>query len=120
MDIIAIILGIVFLVKRRKVKTMAPTRFPGVAENDFNTWKKLELRRLAVFLWIVWIWIAFELIVLFPVYISSREESLLLVGWIALPVLIVAFVASSISGREARKMKNSFLRKSSLGDATRQ
>lgn len=120
MDIIVIIIGIVFLVKRQKVKSMMPSRFPGVAEDDFNRWKKLELRRLAVFLWIVWVWIAFEMVVLLPMYISSREESILLLGWISLPVLIVALVASSISGKEAKEMKKAFLKKSTQSDTLRQ
>jgi hypothetical protein len=125
MDIIVIIIGIVFLVKRHRLKSMPPNRFPMVADEEFDKWKQLELRRLAVFLWIVWVWnalwLAFEIIVLIPMIISSREfPGLMLLGWIALPVLLAAVITSRILGRQARELKKAFSLTSSQEGSVRQ
>lgn len=108
MDVIGIIIGIVYLVKRYNVSHKPSDAFPGVSQEDFEKWKGLELHRLNVFLWIVWPWIIIYLVVVFPVYLHSREENLLLLGMVFLPLLIAAFIASFVIGKQARQMKKSF------------
>ncbi|MBN1781298.1 hypothetical protein JW948_09255 [bacterium] len=108
MDLIVIVTGIVFLIKRNRLKNTIHTAYPGVSQETFEKWKKLELRRFSVFLKIVGIWIGYEFLILVPLYVSSQNEGLLGMCWLALPVLIIAFAVSSKYRNEARIIRMSF------------
>ncbi|MFH1070438.1 MAG: hypothetical protein V1794_12535 [Candidatus Glassbacteria bacterium] len=113
MDIIIIIIGIVLLVQKSKVRAMLPNAFPGIQDDEFARWKQLELHRFNVLLGIVWIWIGFVIVVITPLFVITRNESLLILEFISLPVLIAVFVASRVTRKEAERMKKSFTEKSS-------
>lgn len=108
MDFIGIIVSIVYLVRRMTLGDKSLADFPGVSQEDFDTWKRLEKRRLNVILWIMWPWTVCYLLIVFPLYIFTRHDELLVLGFIFLPLVVAAFVTSYAMGKTAREMKKAF------------
>ena len=114
MDILVVVIAVVYTIKRSTIKGRIFSDSDGTRRRDFDEWKRLELRRLNVFLLILWSWEAIEAVTVVPSYLKTRDEDVLLFGWIALPVLVIASIIYSVQGQEARKLKKAFASKTGL------
>jgi hypothetical protein len=53
-QIVLLIVGIVYAVRRPKLKALTVLDFPGVPADRFEEWKALELKSIDLFLWATW------------------------------------------------------------------
>jgi hypothetical protein len=53
-EIVLLIFGIVYAVRRPKLKRLTPAEYPDVGEAKFLEWKAAELKAISIFLWATW------------------------------------------------------------------
>ncbi len=53
-EIILLIVGIIYAVRRPKLRRLKPQDFPGVDSAKFLTWQRAEITAIDVFLWATW------------------------------------------------------------------
>lgn len=104
LQIVLMAMGLGYLFKRPKLANLSPGAFPAIDPADFETWKKLELRSIDLFLLATW-----------GVAILSFFVGLLLRGatddiQMAAIVVVIALtlggvVASAIVGSRAARFK---------------
>lgn len=104
MDFVVILIAIIYSFKLGSVYNKD---FSGPEEKkkDFESWRWEELRRLKVFVSILWVWVAIEALAIFPKYYKTRNDEILQYCLIAIPVLIVAIIIYTVMGSEARRLK---------------
>ena len=53
-QLILLIVGVFYFVKRPRLKRLAATNFPAVPPDRFEEWRHLELASIDIFLWATW------------------------------------------------------------------
>ena len=103
MDIVLLIFAIVYAVKRNKMVMLQPSNFPNVPVQEFETWKRLELRSRDIIMWVGFAWIALEIIAAIVVggYVFTFAA-------LALPVLLIVLTVSAVFGSKAAKIKKAY------------
>ena len=80
---------------------------------EFEKWKRSELRSRDIVIWIGFGWFAIEILVLVPLIAFSSGSPGALdyvcpVMLLALPAMLIALVVSAIFGSMARSIKNKY------------
>jgi len=103
-QIILLIVGIVYLVRRPKLKAVNASDFPGVPPDRFHEWKTLELKSIDIFLWATWGLLIIGTPLLF-VFAAAFPGGALGLQGLYIVVFLVLLVLSAIPGSKARKLK---------------
>jgi hypothetical protein len=107
LKIILLILGIIYAVRRLKLKALESKQFPDVPVDKFQEWKDLELRSIDIFLWATW----GLLIISIPVGLAVGKAfpgGVLGFRVLLFVLFLVLLVFSAISGSKAAKLKKQF------------
>ncbi len=102
MYVIILILAIVELVKRPRFAALAPCMCPDVPTDAFQEWKRLELRRRDV---IIWLGLGVAATEFIAVIVLQVYVVLVLLFW---PVLFVAVIVSAVIGNKANQLKEQY------------
>ena len=105
-QIILLIVGVFYFVKRPKLKRLAVTEFPGVPSDRFEKWRQLELGSIDIFLWATWGLAIIGTIVGFMLAAASPESAgVVTVGYFV--IFLAGLTVSAIKGSKAAKLKKS-------------
>lgn len=104
-QIILIVFGIVYFVRRSKIMRLTPAQYPGLDTAVFAEWQALELKSIDVFLWGTWGTAVASLVVLLvPPGDSAR--------WTLIALLTAAFwiclIWSAVVGSRAKGMRKRY------------
>jgi len=105
--ILCLISGISLLVKRPKIKALSPSQFPDVPEEQFDEWKRHEMRSVDLFLWAGWglLLISIPAELLFAILWPGGEFAL---GLILGVTFLIILIASATSGTKASRIKKQY------------
>ncbi|MBN1474493.1 MAG: hypothetical protein JW914_07760 [Syntrophaceae bacterium] len=104
MQIILLIVGIVYALKKPKLKALTSSQFPGVPAEKFAEWQALELKSINIFLWATW----GLLIISIPVGLlagATFPGGALGLQGLFFVLFFVLLVFSAVSGSKAAKLK---------------
>jgi hypothetical protein len=104
-ELILLIVGIVYAVRRPKLRKLTTQDFPGVDTGKFLEWQQAELKGIDIFLWATWG--AFAIKIALMVVLSKMRFS----ESTAITLLVVILVAwlggltvAAIQGSKAKKL----------------
>jgi hypothetical protein len=106
-EIVLLICGIVYAVRRPKLTRLAPGDYPNAEPEKFTAWRHAELRATDIFLWATWGAFTFKILILFATVsggglsadVASGLQVTIVVGWLA------ALTAAAICGSKAKKLR---------------
>jgi hypothetical protein len=117
-QIILLILGVVYVIRRPKLSRLAPADFPTVPADQFAAWKRLELASIDIFLWSTWGLATIGTVIVFVVSVviadatpsraagaQIRVAETIILGCNGL-LLLVGLTISAIRGSQAAKLRN--------------
>ncbi len=104
LQIILLIFGIVYALRKPKLKRLNPSDFPQVPESVFHEWKALETSSINWFLWASWG--VFLVSILVGIVVGMTDpDSVMKAQVLMLIVFVVMLVLSAIPGSKAAKLK---------------
>ena len=105
LEIILLIAGIVYAVKRPKLKRLTAGDYPDADPAKFAEWKRAQLKATDVFLWATWGAFALKIIFVLLVMSSSQGSAnegvvvIIFVGW------FIALIIAAVLGSRAKKLR---------------
>jgi len=112
-QVILLVVGIIYAIRRPKLKRLAPTDFPQVPADQFLEWRRLELKSINVFLWATWglfsLSIPLSVGVQVVLQASESRADQVQVAWIVRVAFIAVFLSgllvAGIYGSKAQRIK---------------
>jgi hypothetical protein len=105
-EIILIIVGITYSLRRPKLRRLTIADFPGVDPAKFSEWQRAELKGINTFLWATWGGFVIKLAVsaiLSGMHLTEQAAItatvLILVGWFA------GLTVAAVQGSKAKKLR---------------
>lgn len=104
-QIILLIVGIFYFVKRPKLKRLSYWMFPNVPSHQFYEWQALALASIDIFLWATWGLAIVGTVVAWMLAAVMPESGriIIFIGYIVL--FFVGLTVSAIKGSKAAKLK---------------
>lgn len=102
-QIMVLIVGVVYLFRRRKISRLEAAKFPDVPEDKFTEWKGLEMKSIDRFLWASWGLFAIDIAL--TLYFRANADVVQLVKAIIFIAFLVLLVMAAIPGTKAAKLK---------------
>jgi hypothetical protein len=105
-EIILLIVGISYAVRRPKLRRLTAQDFPGIDAVTFSEWQQAELQGINIFLWATWGAFIIKIVLLAVLSQMRLDENtaivwtvILLVGWLA------GLTVAAIHGSKAKKLR---------------
>ena len=106
-QIICLIIGIIYALRRPKLKALGNSAFPDVPADKFEEWKRLELQSINYFLWASWG--VFLLSIIATMLLGSTSPGGALgLQIVFLVVFLLLLVIAAVFGSKAAKLKKQF------------
>ena len=103
-QLILLIMGIVYAVRRPKLKALAVSDYPDVTSEQFGEWRELELKSIDMFLWATWGLLLLGTPVVVAVVFAVPESAVLVqVAYLVIFLIMLGF--SAIAGSKAASLK---------------
>jgi len=110
-EIILLIVGIVYAVRRPKLKRLTAADYPDVEEAQFLEWKAVELRAISIFLWATWgafvIKLGIQIILIAAAQSGSGLSTEATIG-IMIAIIIawlIGLTIAAVHGSKAKKLR---------------
>lgn len=100
----SLVFGTGCAVRRRKLKALTVSKFPGVSAQVFAEWQALELQSMNIFLWATWGLLLIGTPVMF-VWAASFPAGAMGLEIFYFPLFLVLLASSAIPGSKAAKLK---------------
>ncbi|MGA2139564.1 MAG: hypothetical protein ABSH14_11935 [Verrucomicrobiia bacterium] len=105
-EIILLIVGIVYALRRPKLRKLTTQDFPGVDTARFSEWQQAELKGIDIFLWATWG--AFVIKIALTVVLSQiplSESAAITVMVVILVAWLGGLTIAGIQGSKAKKLR---------------
>jgi hypothetical protein len=103
-QIILLIAGIVYAIRRPKLKSLTAEQFPGVSADVFKQWQTFEIQSVNMFLWATWGLLLIGTPIMFALATSFPGGAMGL-QLLYLVIFLVLLAFSAIPGSKAAKLK---------------
>jgi hypothetical protein len=105
-EIILLIFGLIYAVRRPKVRQLGPAAFPTVPEPIFREWQQAELRAIDTFLWATWGAFGIKLALIFLVVSAGpTPDTVVAFQVLAVGGWIVGLIVAAMQGSSAKRLR---------------
>jgi hypothetical protein len=107
LEVILLVVGLIYAIRRPKLKRLTVSDYPGVDEAKFVEWHRQQLRAVNIFLWATWgaLLVKVTLLVVlsgshFSLGTALTGNILILVAW------VTGLLVARGAGSEAKRLRN--------------